>query len=591
MCGQVFNWKRYMYKKLVIIALITITYVVGSSDVSAQILPRYKEYIVSLNDASKQIISQNEKTSALLRRHFVKLGIVPIGQLSLPYTYKVRLNDKKLLKANIQKYFDYVEPDYETNNNDSAFLNTDLFSPSAATVDPNDPELANSNSWGIDQFYGTNARDAWGFSTGTATEVVAVIGTGVDVNHPDLVNNIWTDSAPSASNKKETAKGFNIFNSSTANLPTDDHGITTFAAGVIAARGNNAVGTAGINWFAKIMPVKLMTTTASATISQFVEGIDYILRKKQAGANVTVIYNFKTFTADTSNALRNKIQEASNAGILFVTAAGDNGANVNSATIIPSNFTLPNVITVGSYYGTLNPSKPPNFSDVYYSAAANAPYATFNSNYGATKVHLAAPGERVRSCWKNSSYNDFAGTAVSAAYVAGAASLIKSYSPTSTMTQIKDGILNNVRIYTTELNGKVATKGVLDIFKAIKTFQTELAGDYDKNGVVDLWDYNVFKREFLGFAATKNSDGNKDSIVNQADYTIWRNAYNSPTAPALPTFKGDCDGDGDDDGGDFLAWQRSLGQTGPGLNCDMNADGKIDATDLSIWKEHFGQSS
>ena len=56
----------------------------------------------------------------------------------------------------------------------------------------------------------------------------------------------------------------------------------------------------------------------------------------------------------------------------------------------------------------------------------------------------------------------------------------------------------------------------------------------------------------------------------------------------MPTFEGDCDGDGISDGSDFLSWQRAFGMTGPGLTCDFNADGIIDAADLTLWKINFG---
>ena len=225
---------------------------------STQVKPRYKNYIAVFNDKSKKIITRNSNTRVLIRRHLVKMGVIPLRALPLPDTYLVKLKDRKRFKknSNFKRYFAFFEPDYKALPHDAAYEGLPRFSAAAATVNPNDPELSSFNSWGLDPYYGTNAREGWSFTTGSENEVVAVLGGGIDLTHPDLSANIWQDPAPSAGNKKETIKGFNAYNTTVANLPVDDHGITTFAAGVIGARGNNNIGVAGINWYAKLMAGK-----------------------------------------------------------------------------------------------------------------------------------------------------------------------------------------------------------------------------------------------------------------------------------------------------------------------------------------------
>ena len=533
--------------------LLILSIYLGSQTPEAFCQSRFKNYIVSLSDASKQEIfknislsdtAANAKKSVLLKKHLLKLGLIPVRAVSLEETYVVKLVSKKnftLKNSKFKKYFTYIEPDYNSNPDmtigaydleseveDFSRLQSKSHSEfaTAQAVVVNDPELSNAQSWGLDQFYGGNITDAWGYTTGNATEVVAVLGTGIDLAHQDLIPNLWKDTAPSSSNKKESASGFNVFNSSTANPPQDDHGISTFAAGIIGARGGNAIGIAGVTWNAKLMPVKVLNASASGSVSQVVEGIDYIIRKKQAGANVIAIHNFANFSADTSNTLRNKIQEAGNAGILFITAAGDAGRNLETQAVIPANLNLPNMITVASYYGQINYTKPPHFSDIYFSNSV-APYSYFSSNYGSTRSHLVAPGERVRSSWKGNTYTNYSGTSISAAYVTGAVALMKSYSPSMTMPQIKDQILNNVRRYETVLNGKVSTQGALDLYLAMSKIVVQKAGD--------------------------------------------------------------CTGDGVSDGSDFLFWQRNFGKTGSNLPCDLDNNGVIDGADLTIWRNSFGK--
>lgn len=115
-----------------------------------------------------------------------------------------------------------------------------------------------------------------------------------------------------------------------------------------------------------------------------------------------------------------------------------------------------------------------------------------------------------------------------------------------------------------------------------------IAGDFNNDAIVDLWDYNVLKQNWNQSAPNLPSDITGDGTVNTADYTVWFHVYNQVNAPSQPSFSGDCDGDGIVDGSDFLKWQRLFGQTGPALACDFNADGIIDGADLNLWKSSFG---
>ncbi|RMG43776.1 MAG: hypothetical protein D6719_03060, partial [Candidatus Dadabacteria bacterium] len=123
---------------------------------------------------------------------------------------------------------------------------------------PNDPDL--SLLWGISSSEDNDidAPEAWGISSGSSDVVVAVIDSGIDFNHPDLVDNLWVNPGEIADNGiDDDGNGYvdDIYGVSVLDgqAPLDDHGHGTHVAGVIGAVGNNGTGVAGVNWDVKII--------------------------------------------------------------------------------------------------------------------------------------------------------------------------------------------------------------------------------------------------------------------------------------------------------------------------------------------------
>ena len=108
------------------------------------------------------------------------------------------------------------------------------------------------------------------------------------------------------------------------------------------------------------------------------------------------------------------------------------------------------------------------------------------------------------------------------------------------------------------------------------------AGDYDYDGDVDGADFLAWQRSF-GSSFDLQADGNQNGIVDAADFTIWRDNYGTQIGPP-----GDFDSDGDVDGSDFLTWQRAFGSNDPAV--DANGNGIVDAADYTIWRDNYGTS-
>ena len=320
---------------------------------------------------------------------------------------------------------------------------------------PNDPKfeeqwaLNNLGQNGGKQKADIDALKAWLKTRGSNKIVVAVLDSGVDYTHTDLIGNIWLrpDNIPQYKDDElgtfDDLNGYNAAENS--GDPMDDNGHGTHCAGIIGAEGNNDEGITGINWNVQIMPLKFMGRGGFGTTKDAIEAINYAIDRKRNGVNVRVI-NASWGSTSYSKALEDAIRAAGEEGILFVAAAGNSTVNNDKRPHYPSNYDLPNVISVAAT----------DRNDVL----------TSFSNYGVKTVHIAAPGKDILSTWLGNDYREASGTSMAAPQVAGIAGLILASEPNMSVEKLRERILKSVDKIDS-LNGKVENGGRINAAKAL----------------------------------------------------------------------------------------------------------------------------
>jgi subtilisin family serine protease len=315
---------------------------------------------------------------------------------------------------------------------------------------PDDPLYG--EQWGMPSI---GAPEAWARSTGSKSVVVAVMDTGIDLDHPDLQANIWTNPDPGQDGYTDDVHGWNFV--ADDNDPNDDYGHGTHVAGIIGAVGDNGIGVSGVSWSVSLMPLKICGATGLCEASAEIAALEYAV---EHGAKIA---NASFGAADGGYPPEEEaIKAAGKAGLLFVAGAGNQESDNDGEPFYPASYPLENIISV----------------------TASTPSETLAgfANFGADSVGLAAPGENILSTLPQTGaaltsptgYGLLSGTSMAAPQVTGAAALLWSMHPSWTMQQIRARILRSARAIPA-LFGKVSSCGELDVGAASDPEVPELA--------------------------------------------------------------------------------------------------------------------
>lgn len=281
---------------------------------------------------------------------------------------------------------------------------------------------------------------------GSRNVLVAVIDTGIDFTHPDLKDNMFVNAGEVAGNgKDDDGNGFvddvNGWNfAANSNASKDDHGHGSHCAGTIGGVGNNGMGVVGVNWEVSLLPVKFLDASGGGSLQGAIESINYARLMK---AN---IMSNSWGGGGYSEALKKAIEDARDAGIIFVAAAGNESNNNDSSPTYPAAYDVANVIAVA--------------------ATDNRDTIAGFSNFGTRTVHVAAPGVKVYSTVKDGGYDTYSGTSMACPHVAGVSALLLAANPTWTVAEIKDRLIKTSD-KVPALRKKVMAKGRVNAYNAM----------------------------------------------------------------------------------------------------------------------------
>lgn len=405
----------------------------------------------SAESGKQQLRTLNQRTNTRV------LTAIPEGNLKV-----LELGDQMSVREAQQRYesqpsIEYAEPDYKIYPTD--IKREDRIDPQYVT--PDDPlfaELYGLNNQG--QTGGTSgadisATDAWEKTTGSDDVVVAVIDTGINIDHPDLRDNIWINEDEVASNNtdddgngyKDDVTGWNFYDDNNkvfGDAENDSHG--THIAGTIGAEANNGQGVAGVNHDVKIMPLKFIGPESGNT-SDAIEAIHYAVE------NGATISNSSWGGGERSQALEDTLSYAERNDHLFVAAAGNESENADITPFYPASYQHDNVVSVAAT---------DDDDDI----------ADF-SNYGANSIDLGAPGVEILSTFPpglgsedKRPYGYLSGTSMASPHVAGTAALLKSEYPGASEEDLKIRLLESVDPVTS-LQGDTVTGGRLNADRAL----------------------------------------------------------------------------------------------------------------------------
>jgi subtilisin family serine protease len=348
----------------------------------------------------------------------VRYSINSVGLQSIsPKMYTLTFSNEMSVTAKINELqkdpnVEYAEPVYKVH-----FANASTQRSVTSSI-YSSPDTSYMHNWGK-TVTGLTYVSSITNETNNSHVVVAVIDTGVDLNHPDLRDSI--------------VLGYNFVNHTATAL--DDNGHGTNVAGIIAAKsndGNNGTGYTGVAPLTKIMPIKVLDSLGSGDTSALVAGIRFAIDNHSNPVN---IINLSLGSMLPSKAVHDVIKEAVSAGILVVAAAGNNSNHwLGSETgDVPSSLSNSNRYAIDASY-------PAAFDEVISVGAIEQldnGQLTIADFSNINKVDVVAPGVNIYSTYKDGLYGPISGTSQATPFVAGFAALLKGYNPNLTVDDIR----------------------------------------------------------------------------------------------------------------------------------------------------------
>jgi serine protease len=289
-----------------------------------------------------------------------------------------------------------------------------------AALVPNDPQFG--AQWGLTRI---NCPDAWDHTTGDPSVVVAIVDTGVDLNHPELASLLvggqdLVDFPPGSIPQQGWV--FEGDFTGVDAVPQDEVGHGTHVAGTVCCASNNGVGVAGVAWNVRLMPVRVLARireTATGRISGSGSAANIAAGIRWATDNGARVINMSIQGYGDTTVEREAVAYAISRGVVVVAAMGNDNTNQPS---FPAAY--PDVIAVG--------------------ATDSADHRAAFSNFG-PHIDVAAPGVGVQSTYWDDTYASLSGTSMATPHVAGVAALVLSRNTSLTSDRVGNIIRSSAK--------------------------------------------------------------------------------------------------------------------------------------------------
>lgn len=347
----------------------------GSIDPSLdQVTIGNKSYIVKLKDRSK-----TRTRGVLALRGVGALSVLDAHEVGSLVKVQLNADDKAQQLYNLMKSPDveYVVEDFKVHRLEAPMDLDGL-----------------RDQWALAK---VNAERAWALAgnKGSHDVIVAVIDTGVDYNHESLRDNMVSgyDFASNDSDPMDVTSQQN-----------PGHG--THCSGIIGATGTVENGTSGISPNVTIMPLRFLDEKGSGDLMNGIKAIDHAIANK---ANVISASWGASVGASQAQPLIEAVKRASDAGVVFVAAAANDGNDNDETSMYPANANFENTITVAA--------SGPNDEKPQW------------SNYGEHRVHVASPGLDIISTLPGNKYDKLSGTSMATPLVSGMVALLMAQNP------------------------------------------------------------------------------------------------------------------------------------------------------------------
>lgn len=331
-------------------------------------------FIPSVNKEATWIIQWKQSMDPAFYNSSALINDYPDANITVASPKNLKDQEAWLRYWQNSDYVDYIQPNHQY----------------GIAKAPNDPLMSNQSHLKM-----IHAEEAWEIADSNQDLIIAIVDTGVDLNHPDLMANL--------------VPGVNLVSPGTP--PMDDNGHGTGVAGVVAAAGNNETGVTGLLWKANIMPIKALESDGNGDEDKLGEGIRYAVDN---GAKIVVL---SLGLNKPSPYMQSVVRYAEDRGVLLVAASGNEGNSVKYPAAYPT------VLAVGG--------------------AANQQQADTRSNFG-PELDVMAPWT-VYTTKMGGSYGYQEGTSMAAPQVAAVSALIWSQHPELKPYQVRNVIRQSAR--------------------------------------------------------------------------------------------------------------------------------------------------